>query len=114
MVRVLVSGLLIKKIRKKFKTKSKQVFRFMKKLEKNPDVGKILTQVGRVKLKELRYDKVFRFYFLINNDLVKIMDRVELDNLLIKFVDMSKKGKEQQEVIDRLKNDLKKLGFEFF
>ena len=114
MTRVLISPHLIKKVKKKFKNNSKQIFRLMKKLEENPFTGNFVAQIGRIKIKELKYQNVFRLYFLTNEDLVKAMDDVDLKNLLIKFVEMSKKGKEQQEIINRLKEDLKKYGFDFF
>ena len=114
MAKVIVSKILAKKIKKKFKGKAKHVFRFMKRLETNPSMGDFLTQISRIKLKELKYEKVFRLYFFSNEELVKIMDQEELESILIKFVDMSKKGKEQQKIIDRLKNDLRKFGFDFF
>lgn len=70
-----------------------------------------------VELKELKYDNVFRFYFFSNAKLVKIPDREELELILIKFIAMSKKGKEQQEIIEnveKLKQDLRMYGFDFF
>jgi hypothetical protein len=114
MVRVLVSPGLVKKIRKKFGSNSKKVFKSIKKLEENPYSGKLLSQIGRIKLKEIRYENVFRFYFFTNEELIKILDEKDLQDILIKFVDMSKKGKEQQEIINKLKKDLKEFGFDFF
>ena len=114
MARVLVSPPLVNKIRKKFGTNTKKIFKAIKKLEENSDSGKLLARVGRIKIKEIRYENVFRLYFLTNEELVKILDKNDLRDILIKFVAMSKKGKEQQEIINKLKEDLKKYGFDFF
>jgi hypothetical protein len=104
----------VKKIKKHFKSKQKSIFRWMYKLKENPNMGKLLTQVGGIKLKELKFNNVYRFYFFTNDNIIKILDEDELHSILIKFVEMSKKGKEQKEIINKLKKDLKKFGFDFF
>lgn len=113
MIKIKVSPVLVKKIKKTFKTKSKKVFRAMNELNEHPNKGKLIASIGLVELRELKYENVFHLYFFTNEQLVKVLDEDELQAILIKFVEMSKK-KEQQEIIDMLKVDLKKYGFDWF
>ncbi len=114
MIEIKVSPILVKKIRKTFKNKSKEIFRWMRKLRETPHAGQLMASIGHIELRELKYENVFRFYFFTNKNLVKILDEDELQLILIKFVEISKKGKEQQKIIDKLKKDLKKYGFDWF
>ena len=114
MIHVKVSPLLVKKIRRTFKAKAKNIFRWMNTLKENPHTGKPIASIGLVELRELKYENAFRFYFFTNEKLVKILDEDELRMTLIKFVEMSKKGKEQERVIKKLKEDLQKHGFDWF
>ncbi|MEK6882292.1 MAG: hypothetical protein AABY22_21920, partial [Nanoarchaeota archaeon] len=95
-------------ILKKFKAESKIIFRQMYSLEENPNKGKLLGQIGRIVIKELKY-KSFRFYFITDGYKLKIMDESHLTHLLIRFVRMSDK-KAQQKTIDEIKNILRKFG----
>lgn len=114
MIKIKVSPILVKQIKKVFKNKSKQVFNSIYSLKKNPDKGDLIAQIGEVQLREIRYDSVFRFYYFSNKSALKILGKDELSLILIKFQAMSKKGKEQQEIINKLKKDLKKFGFDYF
>ena len=95
---------------RKFKGESLIVFRFMRSLGENPRKGKFLGRVGGLAIKEMKY-KNFRFYFIVDENKLKIFSQTELKNLLIKFVRMSDK-KSQQKTIDEIKFILIKLGTE--
>lgn len=96
-------------INKKFKKKSIEVFELLYSLEENPKKGRPLGNVGNILIKEIRYDKGFRFYFITNGYKLKILKSEELKDLLIKFVRMSDK-KSQQKTINEIKDTLRKLG----
>lgn len=81
-------------------------------LKDNPKKGKVITQVGGVLIKELKY-KSFRFYFITDGFKIKIIDIGELNDILIKFIRMSNK-KNQQKVIDEIKELLRKFGESVF
>lgn len=114
MIKIKISPILVKQIKKTFKNKSKSIFKWMTKLKENSNVGDFLAHFGGIELRELKYDNVFRFYFFSNERAIKILDRNELEYILIKIIAMSKKGKEQQKMIDKLKKELKDKGFDFF
>lgn len=113
MIQVKLSPILIKKVRKTFKNKAKKIFHWMCQLKENPNRGKFVASIGFVELRELKYENSFRFYFFTNQKLVKVLEEDELQSMIIKFVEMSKK-KEQQKIINKLKEDLKKYGFDWF
>tara|TARA_Y100000310_G_C20537482_1_gene741581 strand:- start:423 stop:767 length:345 start_codon:yes stop_codon:yes gene_type:complete len=112
MARVSIAQNLKEEILKKFKKESKIIFRQMYSLGDNPIKGKPLGNIGRILIKELKY-KSSRFYFILEGDKLKIMDKSLLTELLIKFVRMSNK-KHQQKTINEIKNILIKLGPEGF
>jgi hypothetical protein len=76
-------------------------------LQKEPKKGKLLTSVGGILIKELKY-KNFRFYFLVEGHNLKILSEEELTELLIRFVRMSDK-KSQQKIIDEIREALIKI-----
>ena len=84
----------------------------MRKLEETPTKGKALGNVAGIVIKELRY-KSFRFYFITDGNQLKIIDKENLINLLIKFVRISDK-KHQQQTINEIKQVLINIGFEGF
>jgi len=112
MAQVRISDSLREEIVKKFKGDSVEIFRLMKTLESNPKRGKELGTVAGILVKELRYG-VFLFYFITDGHILKFGSEDELVNLLIKFVRMSEK-RDQQKVIDHIKDILKSMGFEAF
>ena len=63
-------------------------------------------------IKELKRDN-YRFYFITNGFKIKVLQKEELNDLLIKFVRMSNK-KDQQKVIDEIKRILRSIGEEGF
>lgn len=104
---------MIKKIKKTFKGRASEVYDLMRTLKKHPEKGSLITQVSGIQLRELRFDDVFRLYFFSNGELVKMLDENELQIVLIKFIEMSKKD-DQQTTIERLKRDLRSYGFDWF
>ncbi len=112
MAKVSISEKLKSEIIKKFKEDSKIIFKQMYSLEENPKKGNPVGQLGGVVIKELKYNN-FRFYFIADGHKLKFLQASDLKDLLIKFVRMSDK-KDQQKVIDEIKNILRKIGSEGF
>lgn len=112
MAKIEIALSLFEEIQKKFKGESHKIIDLMQTLENNPKKGKMLSQVGGVVIKELKY-KNFRFYFITDGFRLKLMDEAKLVDLLIRFVRMSDK-KDQQETINEIKRILTKLGPEGF
>jgi hypothetical protein len=108
MVKVEIVESLYNEILKKFKKESVTVLQHLKSLEESPKSGKLLGAVGNVLIKELKY-KGFRFYFLVDGFRLKVVSKDELVDILMKFVRMSDK-KRQQEAIDDIKTILQKIG----
>lgn len=74
-----------------------------------PTDGDYVALVANILLKE-RKIKSFRFYFVQDNKQIQFLSKEELKNRILKFIAISKKNN-QQDVIDKLKDDLKKFGF---
>ncbi len=108
MAKVIIVSSLFKKIKKKFKQETHRIIDLLETLEQNPKKGKLIANVGGVVIKELKY-KSFRFYFITDGYKVKIIDDVNLTDLLIRFVRMSNK-RSQQKVINEIKQILITLG----
>ena len=114
MTKVLVTKNLEKEIIKRLsKKEADNIFLLIASLEENPYKGDILTVIGNIILKEIKH-KSFRFYCIHSTKISKVLTQEELKNELIKFVAMSKKGSEQQKTINKIKQDLKNFGFEWF
>jgi len=103
---------LFEEIEKKFKKEAEKIFALIKSLEKNPNKGKLLVNVGGIIIKELKY-KSFRFYFITSGHKLKLIGREETINLLIRFVRMSDK-KNQQKTINEIKKVLQAMDPEEF
>ena len=112
MAKVQIVRSLFEEIEKKFKGEAHNIIDLLETLEDNPNKGKVLGSVAGIVIKELRYQN-FRFYFIVDGFKLKIFNREELEDLLIKFVRMSDK-KSQQKVIDEIKEILRKFGEEGF
>jgi len=94
---------------KKYASKS-EAKTIVKKLSKtSPSEGDFVALITNIVIREKRL-KTFRFYFIIQDDKKQIITKKELKEFIIKFVALSKKNN-QQEVINKLKNDLKQIGF---
>ena len=105
MAKVIITKGLEEEVNKRFKGQSVEVFELMLTLEDQPKKGKIVGVVGGIIIKELKYG-VYRFYFITEGYKVKILKSDELRDLLIKFVRMSDKDR-QEEVISEIKSVLK-------
>ncbi len=108
MAKVQIVNSLFKEIEKKFKGEAHEVIDLLETLENNPHKGKTLGNVGGIVIKELRYNS-FRFYFITDGNVLKVMDQEKLVNLLITFVRMSDK-KDQQQTIEEIKKILLNFG----
>ena len=108
MAKVEILPSLEKAIYKQFKKESIQVLEYIKTLENSPKKGKPIGRVGGLAIKELKY-KNYRFYFLADAYEIRVLDVKELQDILLQFVRMSNK-KEQQKVIDEIRNILITLG----
>jgi hypothetical protein len=88
------------------KTEAKSL---VKKLAKTtPSDGDFIALISNIVIREKRLN-TFRFYFIVKDDKKHVITKEELKELIIKFVAVSKKNN-QQEVINKLKEDLKKVG----
>jgi|SRR3989338_332182 len=112
MARVIVTKRLEEEVNRIFKKQSLKIFHLMKDLEENPKKGKPVGQVSGIVVKELKYEN-YRFYFITDGFKIKMLQKEELDDLLIKFVRMSDK-KSQQKTIDEIKHILRSVGEEGF
>jgi len=108
-VNVEISEDLYQEISKKFKKESIKIFKKLKSLEDTPKQGKKVGKVGRILIKELKYES-FRFYFIVDGIRLKLLSKGELDAFLVKFVKMSKKNG-QNKVIEEIKETLRDLGY---
>ena len=108
MAKVIIVRSLFEEIRRKFKGESHKVIDLIESLENHPKKGKILSSIGGIVIKEIKY-KSFRFYFITDGYQLRCLSQKELTNLLIKFVRMSDK-KEQQKTIEEIKRILIKIG----
>ena len=112
MAKVQIINSLFKEIEKKFKGEAHKIIDLIESLEETPTKGKALGNVGGIVIKELRY-KTFRFYFITDGNKLKVIDKENLVDLLIKFVRMSDK-KNQQKTINEIKQVLINIGIEGF
>ncbi len=112
MAKVSITKKLEDEINKIFKKESTKIFESMRELEENPHKGKPVGQVSGIVIKELKYNS-YRFYFITNGFKIKMLQKEELEDLLITFVRMSNK-KDQQKVIDEIKIILRRVGEEGF
>ena len=109
-IKILLLNRLRDDIFKTFKEDSLKVYSLIEELKHNPNKGRILGHVGSISIRELKF-KSFRFYFILNQFKLNLFNKDELKELLIKFIEMSKKNN-QQKTIDKIKKILKKVDFE--
>ena len=109
MAKVLIITSLVLEIKKKFSpSEADKIIDLMESLEENPHKGKLLSSVGGIVIKELKYN-AFRFYVITDGFRLKCMGAEELTDLLLKFVRMSDK-KQQQKTIEEIKQVLRLIG----
>lgn len=106
-IKILVIKSLRDEIYKKFKKDSLKVYNLINSLRDNLNKGKHLGKISTFILKELKY-KNFRFYFIIKENELILYRKEDIKELLIKFIDMSNKNKQQQ-TINKIKIILKNL-----
>ena len=108
MIKVIIENSLVKKLEKKFNKKElKELKELFLSLQTNPFQGDFLYSFGNFVLKEKKY-KSFRFYFLHSKKLLIIKDANQLQEEIIRFIEMSKKNN-QQRIINKLKKMMKKI-----
>lgn len=94
---------------KKHSSKSEAKTTIEKLSNTSPAEGNFITIISNIVIREKKL-KTFRFYFIVDQEKKHILSKDELKDFLIKFVALSKKNN-QQEIIDKLKEDLKKFSF---
>lgn len=99
-------------IDERFKARSIEVLEHLKSLEHHPKKGKALGHVGGIAIKELRFEG-YRFYFITDAHRVRFYLASELTDLLLRFVRMSDK-KRQQKTIDEIRDVLRRIGKDAF
>lgn len=94
---------------KKHTSKAKAKILVNKLSSTSPSEGDFVAIISNIVIREKRL-KSFRFYFIVKETKKHVITEQELKNLIIKFVALSKKNNQQQ-VINKLKEDLNKFGF---
>lgn len=109
MARIEISRRLVLEIKKTFpRSEANKVLDLVYTTENNPHKEKIVGQVGGILTKELKYKK-FRFYFLVDGHKLKAISEAALVDLLLRFVRMSDK-KKQEDTIQEIRDILQKIG----
>jgi len=112
MAKVEIISSLFEDIKKKFKGETHKIIDLIESLKNNPKKGKLLGSVGGIVIKELKY-KSFRFYFITDGYKLKLLDKKDLVDILMRFVRMSDK-KHQQETINEIRKILIRFGSQGF
>lgn len=113
MIQVVFTDSFVKELKKKFsEQEGNKILDLLETLKNNPYKGKELSSIGKLIIKEIRYQK-YRFYFVTDGYKIKILRISELNDIIIKFVRMSEK-KDQQKTIEEIKAVLRSLGDEGF
>lgn len=107
MIKIIILNRLRDEIYKKFKRDSYKIFSLIGTLKENPNKGKVIGFVGDMCIREIKY-KSFRFYFILNKNKLNLFNQNKLRDLLIRFIEMSKKNN-QQKTINKIKEILKLL-----
>ncbi len=110
MIKIIILNSLRNEIFKKFKKDSNKIYTLIDELKSNPNKGKILGHIGNISIRELKY-KTFRFYFILDGYKLNLFNKDKLEELLIKFIAMSKKNN-QQKTVDGIKSILETLPFD--
>jgi mRNA-degrading endonuclease RelE of RelBE toxin-antitoxin system len=113
MVQVIFTDSFVKELKKKFsKQEGNKILDLLETLKDNPYKGKELSAIGKIIIKEIKYNK-FRFYFITDGYKIKFLKVSELNELIIKFIRISDKDT-QQDTINDIKKVLRSLGEEGF
>ena len=109
MPRIEIVKSLVLNIKKKFsKAEANKIIDLIQSLDNNPRKGKILSSLGGIVIKELKY-RNFRFYFIADGFKLKCMGEDELVDILLRFIRMSDKNRQQQ-TINEIKHILQTIG----
>ncbi len=106
-VKITISKNLRNDIYKKFKKDSTKVYSLINSLKENIHKGEYLGRVSNIIIKELKYEN-YRIYFVIDEGKLMLFEKDELKDLLIRFLEISKKN-EQQKTMNKIKSVLKKV-----
>ncbi|MGV8150314.1 MAG: hypothetical protein ACP5NV_01160 [Candidatus Woesearchaeota archaeon] len=112
MIKIIILNKLRDEIYKNFKKDSLKIYSLIEQLNSSPEKGKILGHVGNMSIRELKY-KDYRFYFIVDGHKLYLFSKGQIEELLVRFVRMSKKNN-QQKTIDEIKKILEKIGEEGF
>jgi mRNA-degrading endonuclease RelE of RelBE toxin-antitoxin system len=113
MVQIFFTDSFVKELKKRFsEQEGNKILDLLETLENNPYKGKELSTVGKIVIKEIKYNK-FRFYFITDGYKIKFLKVTELNDLIIKFIRISDKDT-QQDTINDIKKVLRSLGDEGF
>ncbi len=107
MIKIIILNKLRNEIWKTFKKDSLKVYSLIESLKINPNKGKTIGQIGVISIRELKF-RSFRFYYILNLNSLNLFNKEQLEELLIKFVEMSKKNN-QQKTIERIKQTIEYL-----
>lgn len=107
MIKIIILKSLRDEIYKVFKKDSLKIYALMEGLKEQPNKGKVIGHVGNLSIREIKY-KTFRFYYIIDSQKLLLFNQNKLNDLLIKFIRMSKKNN-QQRTIDEIKDILKQV-----
>ncbi len=108
-VKILIIKELKEQIYRTFKKDAKKIYQLIRTLEENPNKGKILGSIAGISIRELKF-KSFRTYFLLEKNQLYLFNKKEIEELLIKFIEMSKKN-DQEKTIEQIKHILKYIKF---
>jgi hypothetical protein len=112
MIKIIIMNSLRNEIYSTLKKDSLKIYSLIERLKKNPKKGNVLGHVGNISIREIKY-KSYRFYFIIGGHKLFLFSKRNINDLLIRFVKMSKKNN-QEKVINEIKSILEKLGEEGF
>lgn len=110
MIKIIILKSLRDDIFKTFKRDSLKIYDLIKELRQHPNKGKVLGHVGKISIRELKY-KTFRFYYIVDGYRLEFFNKEKIQELLIKFVRMSKKNN-QKKTIKEIKDLLSKIEFD--
>ncbi|MBW2998785.1 hypothetical protein KY321_04555 [Candidatus Woesearchaeota archaeon] len=112
MIEIRISKFLLKDFKKYLsKPQQEDIINRINSFKDNFNQGKLITQIGLIQLKEIKLNK-FRIYFLIDKNIIKVVKKEEVESI-IKFISISTK-KNQQKIINKIKENLRDFGFDFY
>jgi len=97
MIKIVILNSLRDELFKAFKKYSLKVYSLIEELKESPNKGKVLGHIGNISIRELKY-KHFRSYFILDGCKLNIFNRNKIEELLIKFIKMSKKHNQKKTI----------------